>query len=236
MKTLPNIQYGNHEKQLLDIYVPSQDGFDTIIWFHGGGLEWGDRSKPYFTEDIVNAGYAFVAVEYRMYPQAKFPDFIEDAAASVAFVASHIKEYGGNGKIYVTGQSAGAYLTMMLCLNPAYLENAGVSHGQIAGFISDSAQQTVHFNILRERGMDTRLERIDEAAPLYFVQENTSFSKLLMLYYSNDMPSRKEQNLLIYSALKRFCPDAVVELMELPGGHCADTGDYIREMLSFISA
>lgn len=57
-----------------------------------------------------------------MYPTAKFPEYLEDAAAAVAWAKAHIQEYGGNGELYVSGQSAGAWISMMLCVNEKYLK------------------------------------------------------------------------------------------------------------------
>ena len=138
--------------------------------------------------------------------------------------------------------SAGAYLTMMLCMNPAYLRNFGVDMDGILAFVSDSAQQTVHYNVLRERGMDTRLERLDDTAPLYYAGVNTLTKPLLIIYYENDMPCRPEQNILTYKSLLRFQPDARIGLVMLSGGHCAgssrvdETGEfpYMRELLTFV--
>ncbi|MBQ1207561.1 MAG: alpha/beta hydrolase [Lachnospiraceae bacterium] len=151
MRTYMDIPYVENatEMQLLDMYLPDGDDFATVIWFHGGGFEKGSRKRDYFAAPAVERGYGFVSVEYRMYPDAKYPDFIEDAAASVAYVIKHIGEYGGNGKIYVSGASAGAYLTMMLCMDHRFLEAVGVKQEQIGGYISDSAQQFNHFNVMR---------------------------------------------------------------------------------------
>ena len=44
---------------------------------------------------------------------------------------------------------------------------------------------------------------------------------LLLIYYAQDIPCRPQQNELMYHSLKRFCPDAPVSLLSLPGGHCA---------------
>lgn len=243
MKTIKAIAYGNYPENVFDAYLPENSGFDTIIWFHGGGFQSGGRNEAYFAEDFADKGYALFAVDYRMYPNAKFPDFIEDGAAAVAFIKEHIAEYGGNGTVYVSGQSAGAYLTMMLCLNKEYLKNAGVNHQDISGFISDSAQQTVHFNVLGERGCDKRLERIDEGAPLFFVNEDTSFSKLLLIYYTSDLVCRKEQNMLMFRTLKRLAPSQKVEMIELEGQHCQGSStrnkngefEFVNETLRFIN-
>ena len=56
--------------QLLDMYLPDQAGFETIVWFHGGGLEHGSRKSNVYAQPFVEKGYGFVSVEYRMYPDA----------------------------------------------------------------------------------------------------------------------------------------------------------------------
>lgn len=153
-----------------------------------------------------------------MYPDAHFPDFIEDSAAAIAFVIKNIKSYGGSGKVYVSGESAGAYITMMLCMDHRYLEKVGVKQEQISGYISDSAQQFNHFNVLRELGFDSRLERIDEHAPIFFVNGDIKIRPLLMLYYENDMKCRPEETRLMYASIKKVMPQSYVKIQELPGG------------------
>jgi len=74
--------------------------------------------------------------------------------------------------------------------------------------------------VLRELGLDSRLERIDEHAPLYFVREDMNIRPLLLLYYSKDIVCRPEETKLMYASLKRLMPEAVVDIAELPGGHC----------------
>lgn len=233
MRTYMDIPYVENatEMQLLDMYLPDGDDFATVIWFHGGGFEKGSRKRNYYAEPLVERGYGFVSVEYRMYPDAKYPDFIEDAAASVAYVIKHIGEYGGNGKIYVSGSSAGAYLTMMLCMDHRFLEAVGVKQEQIGGYISDSAQQFNHFNVMREMGFDPRLERIDEHAPIYFVREGLRIKPLLLIYYENDIKCRPEETRLMYATMKNLMPDAYVDIVEFPGKHCGkptyEDGTYI---------
>lgn len=99
-----------------------------------------------------------------------------------------------------------------------------------------------NLNILRERGVDTRLERIDEAAPIYYVSEDSDFKNLLIIYYTDDMPCRPEQNRLFYKSVKRICSEQNVEIVELPGGHCNGSSnrneeglfDFNETVLSFI--
>ena len=242
MRTYQNIAYGKLPEQLVDLYLPDSQEFDLLVWFHGGGLESGSRELPLITEQLIQNGIGMASVEYRMYPAAHYPDFIFDAAASVQFVQKNIGSYGSLGKFYVGGSSAGAYLTMMLCVNPAYLRNAGVDPMTIDCFASDSAQVTTHFNVLRERGIDSRAERIDEAAPLYYVSEDLKFTRLFMVSYTNDMPCRPEQNMLMYKAIKRLTPNADVRYVQLNGLHTQGTYqknengtyDFVDSFLEFI--
>ena len=223
MKCYPDIPYVENatDRQLLDIYLPEKQECDTLIWFHGGGLEAFDRKDADYPKAVTDAGYAFVSVEYRLYPDARYPEFIEDAANAVAYCLRRLPELGCTGRVFVFGESAGAYLTMMLCMNPQFLADAGVEQSRIAGFISDSAQQFCHFNVLREMGLDGRLERVNERAPIYYVREGLSLRPLLLMYYEDDMKCRPEETRLMYANLRVLVPDAHIEIEELPGGHCS---------------
>lgn len=223
MKEYLNLEYANKEACKLDIFTPETDNFETIIWFHGGGLEKGDKGmgKP-LAEDFTKAGFAFVSVEYTMYPTAKYPEFIIDVAKAVAYVKNNIAKYGGNGNaLYVSGQSAGAWMATMLCVNETYLLNEGVNPLEIRGWLIDSAQVTAHFNVLlKEQNLDHRLQRINEFAPLYYINEKTRFTKMLLMFYENDMPCRYEQNMLFYKAILEFNKDATISYKVLKGTHC----------------
>lgn len=100
----------------LDIYYPvNQKDFATVVWFHGGGLTGGEKSIP---NNLKNKGNAVVAVNYRLHPQVECPVYIEDAAASVAWVFRNIEKYGGDtSKIFVAGIRPGAIWPVLFCKN-----------------------------------------------------------------------------------------------------------------------
>lgn len=236
MKTFLNIAYDTHEECKLDVYLPEKENFTTILYFHGGGLELHARNGEHTVEiakSFVENGYAFVSADYRIYPNAKAPDFICDAAAATAFVKAKILEWGGNGKILVSGQSAGAWLSLMLCMDEKYLQNVGINPTEICGWIIDSAQTTSHFNVLKyDLGEHPLAQRINEYAPQYFVDGETNFSKMLLIFYEKDMPCRYEQNMLFYKSVLSFDETADIEYKVLAGGHCHgssvkdDDGEY----------
>ncbi len=224
MKVIKDVKYSDFESCLYDLYIPEKESFSTVVFFHGGGLSSGDKGTERFqnlAKNFVEHGFAFVSVEYRKYPNAKFPEFLEDAAAAVAHVKNSVCNMGGNGKIYVSGASAGAWLAVMICLDKHYLAKHGIDSEEINGWIIDSAQMTAHFNVLkRELNEDERCQRINEFAPLYFVNEKTAFSKMLLFSYTKDMPTRPESNTLFCKTVKNFNPSADITYQFREGAHC----------------
>ena len=206
----------------LDLFLPDQEEFFTIIHFHGGGLVEGDKGDAHqYCEHLAKQGFAVATANYSTYPNAKFPVYLDDAAHAVKYVMDNISKYGKSKGIIISGQSAGAWITLMLCLNPAYLEAVNIKNPAILGWISDAAQTTSHFNILKiEKNLSPWIQRIDETAPLYYVDENVTFSHVLLLAYEQDLPNRIEQNQLLVSTVKNFNSDADIELRILKGYHC----------------
>lgn len=206
MRIIEDIAYcdGGHPRQMLNLYLPDSEEFSIFVYFHGGGLEKGGRGRKPFMDYLVERGIGVASVSYRLYPTAVFPEFVRDAAASVAWVYQHIHEYGTCNKIFVGGSSAGGYLSMMLCFNKAYLAPYKIEPTQIDGFIHDAGQPTAHFNVLRERGIDKRRVVVDETAPLYFIGQEPEYAPMLFIVSDDDIASRYEQTMLVLSTLKHF--------------------------------
>lgn len=222
MKTITDICYSNQTKQCLDIYLPDCYEFSVVIYFHGGGLTGGDKSdQKRFFHYLVSHGLAVVSANYRMYPQAKYPDFVADAADAVGWVFKKIHEYGKIKGIYVGGSSAGGYLSQMLCFDKRWLSTHGIQVMDISGFFHDAGQPTCHFNVLKERGIDKRRIIIDDSASLYHIGEDSEYPPMLIIVSDNDMKNRYEQTLLMVSTLNHFGHSDTVELKIMNGTHCA---------------
>ena len=225
MKNILDISYGSAPNQTLDLILPEAENFPLFIYFHGGGLEAGDKAGAVsMKEFLVSHGVAVISANYRMYPAAHYPDFVEDAAAVVDWAFSHIGEYGHCRNVYVGGSSAGGYLSMMLCFDSKYLAQYGLEK-KIAGYVHNAGQPTTHYNVLRERGIDSRRLIVDEAAPLYHIGVNESYPPMIFLVSDDDMKNRLEQTELVISTLKHFEYDqSKIELRLMHGGHCAHNG------------
>lgn len=208
------------EAQKLDLWLPDSSSFPVFVFFHGGGMEAGDKADEAFLPELAEAGIGVVSANYRMYPGAKFPDFVEDAAATVDWTVKHIGEYGTAEKIFVGGSSAGGYLSQMLCFDRRYLDKYGI-WGAVDGYVLDAGQPTTHFNVLRERGVDSRRVIVDEAAPLFFIDGKADYPPLLVIVADNDMQGRYEQTMLLLATLKHFGQGDKAELRVVSGSkHC----------------
>lgn len=223
MKTIANIPYSDigHKNQILNLYLPEADSFPVFIYFHGGGLEAGAHDDLPFLDYLTEKGIAVASVQYRMYPTAKYPEFIMDAAASVAWTMQHIGEYGKCDKFYVGGSSAGGYLSMMLCFDKRWLAPYSIAPTDIAGYIHDAGQPTKHFNVCREEGIDSRRVVIDDTAPIYHIGNAEEYSPMIFIISDDDMFNRYEQTMLMINTLKHFEYDqSKIKLKVTHGGHC----------------
>lgn len=197
------IQSDNYIKErcVLDIYYPTNiKNFATIVWFHGGGLTGGEKEIP---EALKEKGFAVVGVNYRLSPNVNAPKYIEDAAAAVAWVFKNISNYGGDTSlIFVSGYSAGGYLTDMIGLDKKWLSVYDIDANDIAGLISLSGQAITHFTIREERGIPGTQPIIDELAPLYHVRKDASPLILITGDRELELLGRYEENAYLMRMMK----------------------------------
>lgn len=230
MKTWLDINYTefDDDRRRVDVFAPEDACRATVLWTHGGGLEAGSRKGfDGIAAQLCAAGIGFVSVEYRMYPEFAFPAFVEDNARAAAWLKAHHAEYGLSDRIFIGGSSAGGYLSMMLCFARKYLAAVGLTPEDFAGYIFDAGQPTTHFNILKYRGEDARLCRLDEAAPIFHVTDDRPGRPIQVIYADNDMPARLEQNNLLLATMKHFGYDmSLVRVKLMEGyGHCGYDGE-----------
>src|SRR5687767_6113581 len=78
-----DIRYGDLPRQSLDVYVPSgrASARPTVVFWYGGKWQWGSKEQYRFVgAALANSGYVAILPDYRLFPQARFPQFIEDGA------------------------------------------------------------------------------------------------------------------------------------------------------------
>ncbi|MBL8550252.1 MAG: alpha/beta hydrolase [Hyphomonadaceae bacterium] len=136
-----DVPYGEGPRRHLDVYAPKAgasrgaSGLPVIVFFYGGSWASGDRGDYAFAGDaLAGKGFVTVVPDYRVYPEVRFPDFIEDGADAVKWTQENAARYGGDpSRIVLVGHSAGAYIAAMLGLDAHYLNDAGVDARAIRG-------------------------------------------------------------------------------------------------------
>lgn len=124
-----------------DVYrLPADEIRPAILWIHGGALIWGSRCwlDPVQVDNYVDAGYTVIALDYRLAPQVKLNQILEDLDDAYSWVRSEGPQLFriDPSRIAVVGLSAGGYLTLMagfrLSPRPATLVSC-YGYGDIAG-------------------------------------------------------------------------------------------------------
>lgn len=134
--------YGSSPRNKLNIWVPTgtkkTDRLPVLVWLYGGGWYSGARDDYGFAgRAFAKQGLIVVIPDYRLVPEAHWPDFIQDSAAAVAWTQNNIENYGGDaGRIALAGHSAGAYNALMLGLDPQWMKAAGSDVSVIRGVAS----------------------------------------------------------------------------------------------------
>ena len=189
------------EMCVFDFYYPTNiQNFPTIVWFHGGGLTGGKREIP---EYLKERGFAVIGVGYRLSPNVKAIECIKDAAAATAWTFKNIEKYGGNKSlIFISGMSAGGYLTYMVGLDKTYLATHNIDANQIAGLIPFSGHAITHFTIRKEMGISGKQPIIDKMAPLYYVRADAPRLLIITGDRELEMLGRYEENAYMMRMMK----------------------------------
>lgn len=125
------IAYADGARHRLDVYAPEQRGASApvVFFIYGGGWSRGERGEYEFVgRALASRGFVAVIADYRLVPEVRYPEFLEDSARALRWVQDNIANYGGDPKrVFLSGHSAGAYNAVMLALDPFYRQEYGVS-------------------------------------------------------------------------------------------------------------
>ncbi|MDD5224502.1 MAG: alpha/beta hydrolase [bacterium] len=104
-----------------DLYLPEKGGpFATVIHIHGGAWISGSKGMPmatYFGEHLACRGYAFFDVRYRLGPEIKFPQDIQDIKCAIRWLRGNAEQYNIDKSRFISmGGSAGGHLSAMVAL------------------------------------------------------------------------------------------------------------------------
>lgn len=129
--------YGAGLRQRLDVYAPPRGGkaqpAPVAVFFYGGSWDSGRRQDyNWVGRALASRGFVAVVADYRLYPEVRYPGFLEDGAQAVRWASDHARAFGGDpDRIVLVGHSAGAYNAVMLGLDGRYLRAAGVDPAKV---------------------------------------------------------------------------------------------------------
>ncbi len=133
------LPYGPAARQAMDIWRPEGNtpGLPVVVFLYGGAWQSGRRQDYKFVAaTLARRGMVVAVPDYRLFPQVRYPVFIEDAARAVAAVRREARGWGGDPeRVFLVGHSAGAYIAAMLALDPRWLAAVGEDRGDLAGML-----------------------------------------------------------------------------------------------------
>jgi len=134
-------------KRQLDLYLPAGRDFPTVVFVHGGGWAWGDRTQRFGGADVyrnigrflASQGVGAAVIGYRLVWPLDWQSQVGDVARAVAWVQRHIGERGGDAdRLFLMGHSAGAQLAARVAADPAWLAREQGTAETICGVVAVS--------------------------------------------------------------------------------------------------
>ncbi len=132
------VSFGNDKQQYFLYYEPQTIASDKVIlWVHGGGWNAGTpKIFDFVGQCVAKHGYRFLSLGYRLSPKNKYPCQIEDVCSGYQAAIAFLQKQGiDTSKVIVSGPSAGAHLTSILCYGNNIQETYGVDLSPVIGFI-----------------------------------------------------------------------------------------------------
>ncbi len=144
------LPFGPHPRQRLDIWrpagLPANARAPVVMFIYGGSWNMGSRGEYGFVGSaLASRGFVTVIADYRLVPEVRFPDFLQDGALALRWARDNIAAHGGDpARIGLAGHSAGAYNAVMLALDPRHLRAVGLTPGALKGVVGLAGPYDFH--------------------------------------------------------------------------------------------
>jgi triacylglycerol lipase len=129
VKKIPDLCFCDHGKPdqrsagQCDVYLPQakpggepDQRWPVILVVHGGGWATGDKwTMDRHARQLAQNGFAAVSINYRLAPESKFPDPVDDVRAALVWIAENAATYSFDPKrVGLYGYSAGGHLVSLV--------------------------------------------------------------------------------------------------------------------------
>ena len=242
------IAYGEHDRQRLDVYVPSEPAASpapVVVFFYGGGWRRGERANYEFVASaLTRDGYVVVIPDYRVWPQVTFPAFVEDAARAVDWACANAASRGGDcEQLFLMGHSAGAHIAALLALDPSYLAAASARPIRPMGLIGLSGPYD--FLPLDEGYLREVFPAITRAASQPVAHVTANAPRTLLIHGTDDEIVDADNARSLAAALEEVGVDVTLKLYDGQGHRRVAAGlappldflnDSLEDSMAFINA
>ena len=214
-----DVAYGEAPRRTLDVYDNPKAGAypkPVLVFFYGGGWHSGDKDHYGFAARAYAAkGFLVVLPDYRLVPDVRFPVFLEDSAAAIAWTFRNAARFGGDpNRIVTAGHSAGAYNAIMPALDRKWLAAEALPDNVIKAAAGLAGPYDFYpFTKPSSINAMGRYPKPLETQPIRFVRSDAA--PLWLGHGTADTVVRVRNSRNLAAALKSV--GAPVELREYPG-------------------
>ena len=237
-KCIAHQSFGPDYWQAVDVYPAKEareGGTPVLVFAHGGAWtngykEWMGLMAPALTD----AGVTFVSVSYRLAPEYKWQDMLDDCLDAIAWVHRNISQYGGDpDRIGVGGHSAGGHLMALAALQPQLLSQRGVPPQAIVACFPLCAPLDIRYPDRQPGSGEERTHQVllnnsleaTAASPICHAQRTSPF--ILLAYARDDLPRIIKSNQAMATELD--LQQVRHETMLLEGDHFSAALDVANE-------
>lgn len=139
-RLVADVAYGEGARRRADVYLPASQGApaSAVVYFYGGSWNTGAKELYRFIgAALAQRGVATIVPDYSLYPQARYPAFLEDAAQALRWTRDNAERFNIDpARIFLMGHSAGGHIAAMLAFDRRWLAAAGLDPARdVAGMI-----------------------------------------------------------------------------------------------------
>jgi acetyl esterase/lipase len=210
------VAYGAHPRQRFDIYRPDGPGpFPVLVFAYGGAWDSGRRHDYAFAGRAFAAqGFLTVIPDYRLAPEAHYPDFVHDIADAAAAALKEAPRHGGDPtKLCFSGHSAGGYNVTQAALLPGLLESRGIDRHTLKAVATIAAPADFKpLDFPSTRAAFGRYPDLDETQPMRHASKDAP--PFLMLHGRHDTTVGLHNSVNLAAALKEAGAEAEVKVYD----------------------
>jgi len=237
------------EPQKMDIYFPDAGGpWPVLVYIHGGSWMTGDKGEAAgLGDNMIAQGYVFVSLNYRLYPDVRFPKMIEDVKCAIRSLRAHAEQFNLDpNRIAAIGASAGGHLVALLgASDPSagweageYLDQSSRVQAVIAmAPATDFSKKFTNADIQTLVLVAFGSKNIPAASPVSHVTPDDP--PFLLIHGNRDPVLPMEQSQLMYDALNKAGVPAQLLVVEngdhsltAPDGSAQPTIEEIDQIIS----